>query len=360
MNLAAIPMQRLRQQGLLKQKFATPADVVGGLGVVQAQDFSGALWAIAQRMEGAETQKLRLIESAFNRGDILRTHVLRPTWHFVTPADIRWLLMLTAPRVHALNASYARQVGLDQSVLHGSREVIEKALQGGKHLTREALAEALEAAGIVTKGPLRYPYILMYAELEGVICSGAKQGNHHTYALLEERVAPMPTLTREEALAELTKRYFSSRGPVTIKDFVRWCGLTITDARAGVKLVKDDLDHEDIEGQGYWWGKDSPPVSEPRHPIVHWLPNYDEYLYGYTDGFSAIEGQSLEAAFDRAYTHGIVVNGKIVGSWRRTLRKSTVTLETRFVATLTTLEEEAVITTAHRFGEFLGRAVVMA
>lgn len=330
--------------------------MVSWLTAVQAQDYAGAKWAIAQRLaEGTEAA----IEEAYNRGEILRTHLLRPTWHFVTPADIRWLLMLTAPRVHALNAPYYRQVELDTETLVRSHGVITNALQGGKHLTREELAEPLQRVGINTKGALRYPYLLMHAELEGLICSGARKGKHHTYALLEEKVAPTPPLTREEALAALTQRYFTTRGPVTLKDYVRWSGLMVTDAKTGIEMVKSHLQYEVIEGQGYWWGTDV-SLPDTDTPVAHWLPNYDEYLYGYTDGFSSIEGQSLEAAFDRNFTNGIVLNGKIVGGWRKTVKTRSVTLESKPVTPRSATEKETVVAAAHRFGEYLGLPVVFA
>lgn len=359
MNSPGIPLQRLQQQRLIQTELTTPAGVVAWLGAVQAQDYAGAKWAIAQRIpQGNEVTDAR-IEEALNKGEILRTHLLRPTWHFVTPADIRWILRLTAPRVHALSAPYYRQVGLDAETLARSHTVITQALQGGKHLTREELAEPLHEAGINTKGALRYPYLLMHAELEGLICSGARKGKHHTYALLEERVAPVPALTREEALAALTRRYFTTRGPVTVKDYVRWSGLTVADAKAGIEMVQSALDHEVISGQGYWWSADL-SMPDINSPVVHWLPNYDEYLYGYTDGFSAIEGQTLEAAFDRNFTNGIVVNGKIVGVWRKMVKAHTITLESKFITPLTPDETDAVTAAAHRFGAFLGLTVVFA
>lgn len=355
-NQAVIPLQRLQQQRLVQTEFTTPAEVVAWLGAVQAQDYAGAKWAIGQRLQSGNDAT---IEEAFNKGEILRTHLLRPTWHFVTPADIRWLLMLTAPRVHALSAPYYRQVGLDEATLKRSHKVIAKALEGGSHLTREELAVPLQEAGINTKGSLRYPYLLMHAELKGLICSGARKGKHHTYALLEERVPAVSALTREEALAALTQRYFITRGPVTIKDYVRWSGLTVADAKAGIEMVNSWLQHEVIEGQGYWWSVDL-TLPDINTPVVHWLPNYDEYLYGYTDGFSSIEGQSLEEAFDRNFTNGIVLNGKIVGVWRKTVKTRTLTLESKIVTPLTPSEAEAITTAAHRFGEFLGLAVVFA
>lgn len=356
MNSTTIPLQRLQQQGLLTISHHHPAEAVGWLGAVQAQDYAGAKWAIGQRLQGGNDG---VVEGAYNRGEILRTHLLRPTWHFVTPADIRWMLQLTAPRVQALNKPYYRQVGLNEELLARSNTVIANALKDGRQLTREALAEHLNRAGIETKGSLRYPYMLMHAELEGLICSGARQGNHHTYALLEERVAPAPSLTRDEALAALTQRYFTSRGPATLKDYGRWSGLTLADAKAGIELLKPHIYQETIAGQIYWYCNPT-PIAEADSPVAHWLPNYDEYLYGYTDGISAIQGQALEEAFDRHFTNGIVVNGKIVGVWRKTVKTRTLILEAKRIAPLTALEEEAVIAAAHRYGDFLGLSVQLA
>src|SRR6185436_7837388 len=178
-----------------------------------------------------------------------RTHVLRPTWHFVTPADIHCLLALTAPRVHALNAPYYRKLELDHDLFQRSTTALTHALQGGKHLTRDEVRGVLAQAGIATAGELRMSYILMRAELDGVVCSGARHGKQFTYALLSERAPQVRHLEREHALAELAGRFFLSRGPATVQDFARWSGLTVADARTGLEAVKSQLQHEQVDGQ---------------------------------------------------------------------------------------------------------------
>src|SRR5205085_9873252 len=170
---------RLHNQQLTRSKFTDPAAMVAWLGAVQSQDYFGAKWALAQRLPGATDASL---DRAFNEGAILRTHVLRPTWHFVAPADIRWLLALTGPRVLAISAPYFRANGLDAAVFKRTHPVITTALQGGKFLMRSELAAALKEAGLGQSG-LGLTYAVIEAELTGLICSGPRRGKQFTYAL---------------------------------------------------------------------------------------------------------------------------------------------------------------------------------
>src|SRR6185369_4462037 len=222
MNTSDVLSQRLHNQKLSSSELEKPVDVVRWLGAVQAQDYHAALWALALRMRNATHAA---VEAAFNHGEIIRTHVLRPTWHFVAPEDIRWLLQLTAPCINRRCSGTYRRFGLDDAVFKRSTKVFVKALRGGKHLTRAALRAAHNQAGIPADDTVRMGHLLLRAELDGLICSGPRLGKQFTYALLEERVPPGKTLTREEALAELTRRYFSSHGPATLQDFVWWSGL---------------------------------------------------------------------------------------------------------------------------------------
>ena len=249
MNQSDIPHLRLRNQRLSGAALSAPEEVVGWLGAVQAQDYAGAKWALRLRMRSGTGDQT---DQALAQGSILRTHLLRPTWHFVTPADIRWLLALTAPRIQAGNATMYRQQGLDAAILQRSQTVLGKALEGGNQLTRAELRLALENAGIVTGEGLRLVYILMCAELVGVLCSGGRRGKQFTYALLDERVPPVRVLARPEALVELTWRYFQSRGPATLHDYAKWSGLTLADARSGLEEVKDRLVQAEVDGQVYW------------------------------------------------------------------------------------------------------------
>lgn len=355
---AAITQQRLFNQCISQPAFETLTEVITWLGAVQAQDYGAAKWALGLRLPGAADVD---IEQAFSEGTILRTHVMRPTWHFVTPADIRWMLALTAPRVGLALATYDRKIDLDSAVLARSRDVLAKTLQGGKQLTRPELVAALEQDGIAAD-ELRAIHLLMHAELAGILCSGGRRGKQFTYALLDERVPPTRTWTRDEALAELTRRYFLSHGPATVPDFVWWSGLTVADAKAGLDMIKSQLVSEVIDNQTYWFAASMPTIPTVS-PTAYWLPNYDEYLVGYTDRsaiFDATHMDKLDARGNVLFNHTIVVNGQIVGTWKRTLRKSAVVIEPTLFTTLTAAQNDAVTASAQRYGQFLGLPVVMA
>jgi hypothetical protein len=267
-----IPYQRLVNQRIARPTFKKPEEVVGWLGAVQAQDYAGAKWALGLRMQGAAECD---IEQAFAKGDILRTHLLRPTWHFVTPADIRWLLELTAPRVHAANAYMYRKLELDGVVFKRSVAALSKALQGGEHLTRSELRDVLQKAGVATDGEFRMSYLMMHAELEGIVCSGPRRGKQFTYALLDERAPQANTLPHDEALAELARRYFTSRGPARLQDFAKWSGLTVADARSGLEAVKAQLQSDVVGDEAYWFLAAAPPAKDGS-PTAHLLSVYDE------------------------------------------------------------------------------------
>jgi len=327
--------------------------VVSWLVAVQAQDYAGAKWALGLRVRRAVDQ---MVEQAFTAGTILRTHLMRPTWHFVSPADIRWLLALTARRVHQSNAFQYRKLELDRAVLRRSAAALEQALQGGHWLTREQLRGVLEQAGVHTRGPLRLGYILMYAELEGIVCSGPRRGKQFTYALLEDRVPPARALLREEALAELARRYFMSHGPATLHDLAKWSGLTIADARRGLEAVRGHLEQEAAGGQTFWSGG-SPHARKATSPSALLLPNYDEYTIGYRDHSAVFD---LSHRYDLVYGHILVIDGRVAGTWRRTLKKSEVVIQINTFAPLSKAESRAVAEAADRYGAFLGLPVVLS
>jgi hypothetical protein len=327
--------------------------VVSWLVAVQAQDYAGAKWALGLRIRRSVDQD---VERAFAAGSIPRTHLMRPTWHFVSPADIRWLLALTAPRVHQSNALQYRKLELDRPVLRRSGAALERALQGGRQLTREQLRGVLEQSGVHTRGPLRLGYILTYAELEGIVCSGPRRGKQFTYALVEERVPPTRVLLREEALAELARRYFMGHGPATLRDLAKWSELTIADARRGLEAVRGQLEQEVASGQEFWFAP-SPRPKKAASPSVLLLPNYDEYTIGYRDHSAVFD---LSRRSDLIYGHILVIDGRVAGTWRRTLKKSEVVIETNTFAPLSKAESRAVAEAADRYGAFLGLPVVLA
>jgi len=346
-----ITVQRLHNQRLSETNFKTPNEVVQWLGAVQAQDYAAAKWALTQRMTDTTDAAL---DRAFANGSILRTHLLRPTWHFVTPRDIRWLLILTAPRVLKTLTSMDRQLEIDGALIKQSNAIIVRALRSDKQLTRSEIESALQERGIKTTN-LRMTHFMMHAELDGIVCSGARRGKQFTYALLDARVPGTKSLTREEALAELASRYFSSRGPATLQDFVWWSGLTTIDARNGLELIKSKLNHETVHDQTYWFPDlPSRKISKPHD--VYLLPNYDEYLVGYADRslmFDTTHINKLDSRGGVLFQHTVVINGRVAGTWKRTLKKNAVIIELSPFKAWTKSEQQAVSVAAERFGNFL-------
>jgi len=343
---------RLGNQRLTRTTLRRPGDVVHWLGAVQAQDFATAKWGLALRA-GALTDAA--VDQAFNDGAILRTHALRPTWHFVTPADIRWILALTAPRVHAANAPYYLRNKLDRATLTKSRTVFERALRDAAHLTRAELAAALAARGIRASGE-RLAYIMMHAELEQVICSGPRRGKQFTYALLDERVPATKTLRRDEALATLAKQYFTSHGPATVRDFAWWSGLSARDAKTGIELVTPALTQAPWDGLTYWFA--SPTSSAPpAAPTAHLLPNYDEYLIAYQDrGLVSRAPAAVTAKFRfDAYGNFLIVDGRFAGTWRRTVQRDSVLVKVVPIGPMTRASRAALASAVAAFGRFLER-----
>jgi hypothetical protein len=353
-----IPHQRLINQHIAGQTFQQSGDVVRWLGAVQSQDYAAAKWAVAQRAKGLTDSAM---DQALADGTILRIHVMRPTWHFVAPEDIRWLLALTAPRVYAASAYQQRRLELDKTIFKRSHAALTKALRDGPQLTRAELASVLWRAGI-DAGDLRLGHLLMHAELDGVICSGARRGKQFTYALLDERVPATKTLAHDEALAELTRRYFTSHGPATEEDFMWWSGLTRADARSGLEMVKRGLEYEAVDGKTYWFAATSmlPAKNSPRRAYL--LPNYDEYVVGYTDRSTIFDSSHADKLDDRRnplFQHTIVISGQIAGTWKRTLKKDAVVIELNPFAPLTKDERNAVAAAAQKYGAFLEMQVML-
>ncbi|WP_438481706.1 winged helix DNA-binding domain-containing protein [Oleiharenicola lentus] len=350
MTPVEILRRRQLNQRLIASEFTQPAEVVAWLGAMQAQEYAHAKWAINLRLKNATTDAL--IEEAFNRGEILRTHVLRPTWHFVAPADIRWLLALTAPHVHRLNSYTARQHSLDASLCLRGLKVIVKALTGGQHLTRTELQSALARAKINVSG-LALAYIVMHAELEGVICSGPRVGKQFTYALLDERVPAAKSLARDEALAALATRYFISRGPATARDFAYWSGLSLKDARAGVASLSAAFTRETIDGEDFIF-KGSSVNSTKALLRTFVLPDYDECGMAYQDRRALFPAKRLvpPASKNGESYHVFVVSGKVAGTWTKTTKGKTISLHTNPFVALKPAETKSLARAVAAYCEF--------
>src|SRR4051812_24216283 len=335
---------RLRNQRITRPGSRNVASLVAWFGAVQAQEYGPAKWGLALRSPVGTTDAL--IERAIDQGKILRTHVLRPTWHFVTPADIRWMLELTGPQVQRRMSTYDVQMGLDPDLMVRAAGIIEGAI--GRHgcLTRRELGAHLQHAGL--PGTTReLAHIAMYAELEGVICSGPRRGKQSTYALLGDRARDARRLERDEALGELTRRYLRSHGPATIRDFVWWSGLGTAAARRGVEIAR--AKPRDADGLTYWTVGRDPVATRRRSPAVHLLPIYDEYLVAYRDHRAVPRPAYVLGGFQ----HALVIGGQVAGTWRTTPGKSGMAVAVQPLRRLTPIERRALGQAAARYRRFL-------
>jgi hypothetical protein len=350
MNIAR---QRLHTQRLTGVGFDTPADVVRWFGAVQAQDYPGALWGVGLRTTGATEAT---VEHAVADRTIVRTWPLRGTLHFVAPEDVRWMLTHFAPRTIARAAPRFRQLELDARTLARGSAIVVKALGGGRSLSRPRLYALFERAGIATRDN-RGIHILWRCAHDGLICFGAREGNQQAFALLDEWVPRTAVISRDEALAELARRYFVSHGPATLKDFGWWSGLAAAEARSALEMAVPHVQSVRIEGAMYWQGESRRPSARLR-PSSHamFLPPYDEYTVAYRDRSAALDPSHAAAARNGIFSPTLVIDGRIAGTWTRRLTGNAVALAIKPLARLPAESARAVAAAADRYGRFIGRA----
>ena len=349
MDKREIARLRLRSQRLADTRLDSIDGVIDWLVCSQSQDYGPGKWSIGQRAIGLSDAGLN---QALSEGRILRTHILRPTWHFVAPRDIRWIQALTAPRVLVQNRHYMTQLELTDALLRRTAEVLRDALTG-RRLTRPQLQRALAEAGVIAEGT-RLAYILMQAELECVIASGGLAGKQQTYALLDE-VAPDGgmALTGDEALAEFTRRYFTSHGPASVADFRWWSSLPVAEIKRGLDIVGGDLERRTIDGLDYWASTFDLP-SAPDKPRAHFIQGLDEYFVGYQKTRSAADvGGFGPSGYDRGFYHTFVLDGQVAAAVRRVVEKNGVTFEMRQAWPFTAVEVAEADAAAKRYATFL-------
>jgi hypothetical protein len=329
---------------------------VAWLGAVQAQEFGPAKWGLGLRLPEGTNDKS--IDNAFDAGHILRTHVMRPTWHLVASTDIRWMLELTAPRVQRTISHYCRRLGLDGAVCTRAASIFERALDG-QALTRTELSRHLERAGMGAKG-IALAMLTIFAELEGVICSGPLRGKNQTYAQLSARAPNAKRLSRDEALGELTARFFRSHGPATMRDFVWWSGLTMADTKRGLEMNR--ATSRVIDGCTYWSvGRTARPGKSGAN--AHLLPIYDEYLVSYRDRYAVPHGPTVVKSHSRGsvtFQHALVIAGQVAGTWRMPKTADGIAIDVIPLRRLTRLERSQVKEAGERYGRFIGAPVTVS
>ena len=353
-----IARMRLHNQRLVGAGFDAPGDAVAWFAAVQAQDYLGSLWAIGQRLGDAVEAD---IERAVVQREIIRTWPMRGTLHFVAAADVRWMLELLTPRVVAGNAHRMQQYfGLDEAVIGRSAELFVRALEGDRQLKRTAMYEVLEAGGVAT-GDSRGLHILSRLAHDGLICFAAREGKQPTFALLDEWAPAARRLARDEALAELARRYFTSHGPATVEDFVWWSGLLTADAKAGLEMSKPHLTQAVVAGRVYWMAA-SPAAAGRAASRALLLPPYDEYTVAYKDR-SAV----LDPAYAKLTLSGygifspiVVIDGQVVGTWKRAFKKGGLVITASPFAQLGAAATRALAAAANRYGKFLGATATLA
>lgn len=324
---------RLQLQGLETPAFKTPADMVRYFGAVQAQDFFGSLWAVGQRMDNSSEAT---VEAALNDGSIVRSWPLRGTIHLSAPEDLRWMLNVSAPRAFIKGRPYQLEVGLTDKDFMKSRSILEKELQG-KILDRNEIYQILEDNKIKTSNS-RGLHILGHLSLEKVLCFGPRKGKQPTFVLLDEWVKKKKDLSHDEALAELALRYFTSHGPATVHDFAWWTGITVTEASKGLDMIQSRLK----QSENYWMNKGK--IDQSKKINVKLLPAYDEFLVAYKerDDMNVIFGPT------------VIVNGRVVGSWKRTISKKGVKIDTTLDEKITKQADASLQKQLKRYADFIG------
>ena len=347
---------RLNNQLLNDAHIESAAQVVDTLVAVQAQDYYGATWAISQRI--SHPVVFAKIEDDFNKGAFLRTHLLRPTWHFVSPKDIRWMLALTGPRVHAQNAFMYRKSELDRPIFNKANQVIIHALENEEFLTRAQLGSVLEQSGIDTHTGQRLTYLIMAAELDGIICSGPRQAKQFTYALLDKRVPEKETLSYDDALVELSTRYFATRGPATIQDFSKWSGLNLSECRKGHEAIKANLTCEIFEQSEYWYRRSDHNAHEATAQ-ARLVSIYDEFFSSYKNQLAAGSADKTKflKSLGNALTSVVLVDGQIAGTWKREMGKDSVAIRTMLLNEPDELQKSMIYSAALKFGRFIEKEI---
>ncbi|PUZ28393.1 winged helix DNA-binding domain-containing protein [Chitinophaga parva] len=356
--MAKMPIAHLRlQQQHISHPINTAVAAATHLVAVQAQDYAAAKWALGLRAPGVTDAG---IEAAYNAGSIVRTWAFRNTLHTLAADDVHWVLDLVGQRMISKHATYYRQHGIEESTLRKSQPILHRVLEGGQHLTREALADALTARRIKL-GPQHINFILLRAAMDKLVCYGPRQGKALTFTLLQDWVKPpKATLGFDEALAQLAQRYCQSRGPVTSADFAWWAGLTGTDAKKGMEMATG-LETFTSNGQTYYM----PAGLKLQHDGkgIYLLAAFDEYLVGYADRSAALDDPTFKKVVYTAngiFFPTIVINGRVEGIWKRTFKNNEVYVTLHPFSPLSKTRLAAITTVARRYAAFMGCKLVLS
>lgn len=328
MNTSDLLRIRLHNQLLSIHNLKEPQEIVSYMGAMQSQSLDLAKWAIGVRLEN---KTVKNIDEALNTGKVIRTHILRPTWHFVSAEDIHWMYDLSNPRLKPVYQSYAKMRGVDEDFIYSTIPVLVKILEDNKHLTKEEITNVLASQNIVIDDINVLNQVIHYAEMEGLVVNGEVRGKQQTFALLEELAPRKETISKEEALERLARRFFTSHAPATIQDFAWWSGLSLTECRQGLEAIKHDFICEKVNGRDFWMKNDlkTPPMDQDSALL---LPPFDEFVVSYKDRSELIEDVHYGKVMTKngLFSPTVMLNGEIVGSWKKTVKKGVTKVELSF------------------------------
>ncbi|MGE5420325.1 MAG: winged helix DNA-binding domain-containing protein [Chloroflexota bacterium] len=346
---------RLANQQISAGELASPKDLVYRMGALQAQDFRSVKWAIGLRIPGCTAD---VVDKAIDDGDIIRTHVLRPTWHFVSPGDLAWMLDLSAPKIMPSLKYRQDFLGLKPEILSRSNEIIAKSLKG-RQSGREEIAASLKSEGIElrTGGDTvenRLSHILLWAELSGIICSGKTSRDKQTYALISERIPAGKKPARKEALGMLASKYFKSHGPATLKDFGWWSGLSSGDIRTALEIAGDELESTEIDSVKYWYGKTQQPANDVKRAWL--IPAFDEIIISYTDrsALMSSDNHGKAVSSNGIFRPVLIVDNLVAGLWKTVKAKDRLIVEITSFRSLKKQEKKLIEEAAEAYGSFTG------
>ena len=353
MNLEDVAKLRLINHQIAYSATKEPGEVIASLGAMQAQDYQAALWAVGLR---AKEVTLPEVESAITNRAIVRIWLLRGTLHFLAAADVRWMLKLLGPQIIASSAGRHRQLKLDEATFMRAEELFVEALQNGQ-LTRDEMFKVLEKGGISSDGQRGY-HILWRAALKGLICFGPQKGKEQTFALLNQYVPKGESMKQDEALSELARCYFSSRGPALLEDFAWWSGLKLSDAKIALETASSRLTSETIEGKRYWMPQSTPENGKDL-ATAFLLPAFDEYIIGYSDRTATLEQPHFKKAVSNngIFYPTIIIDGKVVGTWKRTFKKGNIAIMLSPFKALSPTQRSSIALAAKHYSRFMEMSV---
>jgi hypothetical protein len=318
---------RLLSHHIAKPEFDNPQHLVSHMGAMQAQDYPMVKWAIAMRLK---SKKISKIDDAINEGKILRTHIMRPTWHFVSSEDICWMTELSKSRIKAANESRGRILEITEKMYTKVNNLFGNILRDNHHLTKQEICKEIENIGIQLN-QTRLNRFLIKAEYDGLICSGQDRKGKPTYALLSERVACRSVFHRDEALAKLCGMYFRSHSPATMEDFAWWSGMSAGDAKKAIDFIKADLTEDNINGRKFYIHSKC-KVAGSSSGIVKLLAPFDEYLISYKDRSDVLSPHHYPKAFTRygIFFPVILYDGKVIGNWKKPVKNKKAGIDYTF------------------------------